>query len=157
MVDATCFADVLPAVIVFGCGLSLTVAPLTATVLGAAPEQFAGVASAVNNDVARTVTLLWFAQIAATSAVERLLLLAVRGFMRRRYLAAYTRQLPIDPVRLRYWEAANVFNAWLQIAELKARGANAPESQLDMVQRLPQDMLNKLRIYFWSCAGQAES
>ena len=40
------------------CGLSLTVAPLTATVLGAAPEQFAGVASAVNNDVARTAGLI---------------------------------------------------------------------------------------------------
>ena len=48
----------LPGVIVFGCGLSLTVAPLTATVLGAAPEQYAGVASAVNNDVARTAGLI---------------------------------------------------------------------------------------------------
>ncbi len=52
------WADVLPGVIVFGCGLSLTVAPLTATVLGAAPEQYAGVASAVNNDVARTAGLI---------------------------------------------------------------------------------------------------
>ncbi len=50
--------DVLPAVVVFGCGLTLTVAPLTATVLGAAPPQFAGVASAVNNDVARTAGLI---------------------------------------------------------------------------------------------------
>jgi EmrB/QacA subfamily drug resistance transporter len=52
------WVDVLPGVIIFGCGLSLTVAPLTATVLGAAPEQFAGVASAVNNDVARTAGLI---------------------------------------------------------------------------------------------------
>lgn len=50
--------DVLPAVIVFGIGLTFTVAPLTATVLGAAPAQFAGVASAVNNDVARTAGLI---------------------------------------------------------------------------------------------------
>jgi EmrB/QacA subfamily drug resistance transporter len=50
--------DVLPGVIVFACGLALTVAPLTATVLGAAPEQYAGVASAVNNDVARTAGLI---------------------------------------------------------------------------------------------------
>jgi EmrB/QacA subfamily drug resistance transporter len=49
---------VLPGVVVFGCGLTLTVAPLTATVLGAAPEQYAGVASAVNNDVARTAGLV---------------------------------------------------------------------------------------------------
>lgn len=55
---STYWVDVLPGVVVFGCGLALTVAPLTATVLGAAPEQFAGVASAVNNDVARTAGLI---------------------------------------------------------------------------------------------------
>jgi MFS family permease len=52
------WTDVLPPVIVFGIGLTFTVAPLTATVLGAAPAQFAGVASAVNNDVARTAGLI---------------------------------------------------------------------------------------------------
>jgi MFS family permease len=50
--------DVLPAVIVFGLGLSLTVAPLTATVLGAAPVEHAGMASAVNNAVARVAGLI---------------------------------------------------------------------------------------------------
>ncbi len=103
-------------------------------------------------DVARTVTLLWFAQIAATSIVERLVLRAVRGFMRRRYLAAYQRHLPVDPVRLRYWEAVSAFNAWLQLVELEARGANAPQAQLEMVQRLPDGVLDQVRRYFWSCA-----
>ena len=46
--------DVLPAVIVFGLGLACTVAPLTSTVLAAAPAENTGVASAINNDVART-------------------------------------------------------------------------------------------------------
>ena len=50
--------DVLPAVVVFGLGLSLTVAPLTATVLASVGDRYAGVASAVNNDVARTAGLL---------------------------------------------------------------------------------------------------
>lgn len=51
-------ATVLPAVVVFGLGLSATVAPVTATVLAAADERHAGVASAVNNAVARLAGLL---------------------------------------------------------------------------------------------------
>jgi MFS family permease len=49
--------DVLPAIIVFGLGLSLVVAPVTATVLAAADERHAGAASGVNNAVARTAQL----------------------------------------------------------------------------------------------------
>ena len=50
--------DILPGVLVFSLGLSATVAPLTATVLAAAPTHWAGIASAVNNDVARIAGLL---------------------------------------------------------------------------------------------------
>ncbi|HZU74933.1 MAG TPA: DHA2 family efflux MFS transporter permease subunit [Acidimicrobiales bacterium] len=49
---------VLPGVVVFGLGLAVTVAPLTATVMAAAPSAHSGVASAVNNGVARTAGLL---------------------------------------------------------------------------------------------------
>jgi EmrB/QacA subfamily drug resistance transporter len=45
--------EVLPAALTLGAGLAITVAPLTATVLEAAPIELAGMASAVNNDVAR--------------------------------------------------------------------------------------------------------
>jgi EmrB/QacA subfamily drug resistance transporter len=48
---------VLPPLCVFALGLALMVAPLTATVLGAAPEGRAGVASGVNNAVARAGSL----------------------------------------------------------------------------------------------------
>jgi EmrB/QacA subfamily drug resistance transporter len=50
--------DVLPAMLVFGFGLVITVAPLTATVLAAAEERHAGIASGINNTVARTGGLL---------------------------------------------------------------------------------------------------
>ncbi len=49
---------VLPSQLVFAAGLTLTVAPLTSTVLAAASEHHAGIASAVNNAVARTAGLL---------------------------------------------------------------------------------------------------
>jgi EmrB/QacA subfamily drug resistance transporter len=56
--EASYLTDVLPGVCVFGLGLATTVAPLTATVLGAAPDRHAGAASGVNNAVARAAGLL---------------------------------------------------------------------------------------------------
>ncbi|MFC6080562.1 MFS transporter [Sphaerisporangium aureirubrum] len=60
---ASYLTDVLPAVVLFGLGLSAAVAPLTATVLATADERYAGVASGVNNAVARTGGLLAVAAI----------------------------------------------------------------------------------------------
>jgi len=56
--DVNYVVDVLPGVTVFGLGLALMVAPLTATVLAAAPDEHAGIASGVNNAVARAGSLL---------------------------------------------------------------------------------------------------
>jgi MFS family permease len=50
--------QVLPAIIIFGLGLSALVAPLTATALGALDDAHAGIASGVNNAVARAAGLL---------------------------------------------------------------------------------------------------
>ncbi|WP_227980588.1 MFS transporter [Nocardia spumae] len=61
--DASYLTDVLPAALVFGLGLTLAVAPLTATVLATADERHAGVASGVNNAVARAAGLLAVAAI----------------------------------------------------------------------------------------------
>ncbi len=55
---STYWTGVLPPMLVFGLGLSITVAPLTATALAAAPDHNAGIASAVNNDIARIGGLL---------------------------------------------------------------------------------------------------
>jgi MFS family permease len=50
--------SILPAIVVFGAGLTLVVAPVTATVLAAADMRHSGVASGVNNAVARVAGLL---------------------------------------------------------------------------------------------------
>jgi EmrB/QacA subfamily drug resistance transporter len=57
-VDTSYVADLLPALLVFGLGLSMTVAPLTAAVLADADETDAGIASAINNAVARVAGLV---------------------------------------------------------------------------------------------------
>ena len=56
--DVSYLVDLLPALLVFALGLSLTVAPLTAAVLADADEHDAGIASAVNNAVARVAGLI---------------------------------------------------------------------------------------------------
>jgi EmrB/QacA subfamily drug resistance transporter len=60
---ASYVVDVLLPVVLFGLGLTLLVAPLTATVLDAAEARHAGVASGVNNAVARTAGLIAVAAI----------------------------------------------------------------------------------------------
>jgi hypothetical protein len=50
--------SVLPAALVFGAGLTLVVSPITATVLASASERHSGIASGVNNAVARVANLL---------------------------------------------------------------------------------------------------
>ena len=62
-------ADVLPAVLVFGLGLTITVAPLTATALSSAPATRTGLASAVNNTVARAGSLLAVAILPALAGI----------------------------------------------------------------------------------------
>jgi predicted MFS family arabinose efflux permease len=63
-------STVLPALLVFGLGLAMTVAPLTAAVLAGAEESQAGIASGVNNALARVAGLLGTAAIGAVVAAS---------------------------------------------------------------------------------------
>jgi EmrB/QacA subfamily drug resistance transporter len=63
-------AGVLPAVLVFSLGLAITVAPLTTTALAAAPPQHAGIASAINNYVARVGSLLAVAVLPSVAGIS---------------------------------------------------------------------------------------
>jgi predicted MFS family arabinose efflux permease len=62
------WTDLLPPLVVFACGLSLIVAPLTTTVLADAGEGDAGIASGVNNAVSRVAALIGIAVVGAAIA-----------------------------------------------------------------------------------------
>ena len=68
--DAAYLVDLLPPLLVYAAGLALTVAPLTATVMASAPEQLAGIASAVNNTVARVAGLIAVALVPVLAGIS---------------------------------------------------------------------------------------
>ena len=83
---------VLPAVVVFGLGLSSLVAPLTSAVLEAAPDRDAGVASGVNNAAARLAGLASAAALPAAAGLGGLQRLSglrlTQGFARAMWICA---------------------------------------------------------------------
>jgi EmrB/QacA subfamily drug resistance transporter len=64
------WTDVLPPLLLFSLGLAATVAPLTATVLADADDSNAGIASGVNNAIARVASLLAIAALGAVVAAS---------------------------------------------------------------------------------------
>jgi EmrB/QacA subfamily drug resistance transporter len=68
--DVDYVTDLLPGLLVFSLGLAMTVAPLTATVLADADEQNAGIASGVNNAIARVASLVTIAAVGALVAAS---------------------------------------------------------------------------------------
>jgi hypothetical protein len=68
--DVDYLTDVLPAALVFALGLSMTVAPLTAAVLAAVDEHRSGVASGINNAIARVAGLLAIAAVGAVVSAQ---------------------------------------------------------------------------------------
>lgn len=68
--DVSFATDLLPALLLFSLGIAITVSPLTAAVLADAEESNAGIASAVNNAVARTAGLLATAGVGAALAAS---------------------------------------------------------------------------------------
>ena len=82
--DFDYWTQVLPAVLVFGAGLTITVSPLTAAILGAIEPARAGTASAVNNAVARIAGLLLTAMLGLIAGGE----LDLEGFRRATVVGA---------------------------------------------------------------------
>ena len=68
--DVSYVSDLLPAMLLFALGLAMTVAPLTATVLADADEHNAGIASGVNNAIARVSALVTIAAVGTLVAAD---------------------------------------------------------------------------------------
>ena len=68
--DVSYVTDVLPAAAIFGLGLTMTVAPLTATVLGGVDEEHASLASGINNAIARVAGLVAIAFVGAVVSAQ---------------------------------------------------------------------------------------
>lgn len=78
------WAQLLPGIVLFGLGLAVTVSPLTSAVLGAIDSRQAGIASAVNNMVARVAGLVGIALIGLVAGSH----LDVAGFHRAVFVTA---------------------------------------------------------------------
>jgi predicted MFS family arabinose efflux permease len=100
-------AAVLPAVALFGLGMTVTVSPLTAAVLGAVDRRRAGVASAVNNVAARLAGLLGIAVIPAVAGIDS------GGGVARSLDTGYPTALRISAVAC----AAGAVIAWLFVRD----------------------------------------
>ena len=111
MIDASAdyVTQVLPGVLVFGLGLSLTVAPLTATVLAGAPPHHSGIASGVNNAVARVAGLLAVAAVGAVCAAQFASTIDSKlpaAQLSPRAAPATTMRLPSNVISMRLWSRA---------------------------------------------------
>jgi aminoglycoside phosphotransferase (APT) family kinase protein len=109
-----------------------------------------------HSDVARTVTLLSFAYIAAQSTVERILLRSVKGLLRSWYFRPYDRLFPVDQRRLLYWEAFQAFYALLQLHELDADRPETLGSNPEGVQRFPRTLRDDVWRHFVRKIGRLE-
>lgn len=127
-------AAVLPGISIFGLGLCILVAPLTATVLAAAPDRYAGVASGVNNAVARAGSLLAVAALPAAVG-----LMGSDYAVAERFSAGYGRAMWICAVLL----AAGGAVSWLLI---RNEAVEKPALEREPAERHTSAV-------GWSCAG----
>jgi hypothetical protein len=125
-------SSVFPAVVVFGVGLTLVVAPVTATVLAAAEERRSGIASAINNAVSRVAGLLAVA-----------VLPVIAGLTGRKFYnpARMTTGFHTAMLATALLAAAGGFIAWLTISSNTFTHASKPGGALPAHPRFACDIV----------------
>jgi EmrB/QacA subfamily drug resistance transporter len=138
-VNRNYWTSFFPAVIVVGLGMSITIAPLTTTVMGSVSEEQAGIASGINNAVSRTAGLL---AIAVFGVVISL------GFSNR--LEVRLKGLTLDEQVKRSVYEQRVKLAGLQIPE----GSDAA-TQAQIKQAVADSFVFGFRLIMWISAALA--
>ena len=125
-----------PGMLLFGLGISMTVAPLTTAVMTALPKQYAGIASGVNNAVSRTAGVLATAIMGGIAIV-----------LFQRYLGGYLASLPLTTVQ----QAALMQNA-AQLAETEVPQSIATAEAKEIDQMIKLAFVDMNRITMQVCA-----
>jgi len=107
-----------------------------------------------HHDLARTLALFWLAPPLAPTLLERTLLRVLRRYIVPAYTRRYSASLPIDPVRLRYWQALHSFRAWVQVLALR-RDAGALGARNDATGLAPPGFEHSLADYFHEMASES--
>jgi aminoglycoside phosphotransferase (APT) family kinase protein len=102
-----------------------------------------------HHDIARTRGILSWAPLGEVPFLQRMLVTISRGLLVRRYLQRYQRLLPINRERLKYWEALQAFQAWVEALMLQRASPEELGARPDRPQRLPPDFTDKMRRVFW--------
>ncbi len=101
-------------------------------------------------DVSRTLLLFEVASIAASNAIERVVLHRAGPRMGRRHRARYEAGAPLDVGLLRGWEALHALHGWSQVAMLHGGGFDGESSSVGMPARVPLELGEWLRRRFES-------
>jgi len=135
-VGASYWKAFLPAIVVLGFGMAVTVAPLTTVVMNSVSQSRVGAASGINNAVAR---------VAAVLAIAILGIVMVKVFGTR--LGHDLTQLSLPPGVLQRLQAEET-----KLADLRGPASLDPHTQAVIADFIKQSFVSGFRVIMWICA-----
>ncbi|MEW5960124.1 MAG: DHA2 family efflux MFS transporter permease subunit [Chloroflexota bacterium] len=138
-VEANYWLTFLPATVIFGVGLGLTVAPLTTVALAAVPIHLSGLASGVSNAASRVATMLAVAMLGA------LMVLQFGASLGHR-----TQDLPLAEQDRRLLAAEA-----LDLGDAQAPAQLSPELQAEVKSAIAHSFVDAFRLMMALCGGLA--